>query len=260
MITIKSEKAIENMKLAGEVTYRALQAVKAAVRPGITTMDLDQIAEKTIRNAGAVPSFKGYGGFPGSICASIDGEVVHGIPSHKRVLHEGQIISIDCGAIVNGYQGDSALTVPVGQVSEDAMLLIQRTEQSFWEAMKVITDGARIGDIGHAIQTYCESFGYGVVRELCGHGIGQDMHEDPQICNFGRPHTGIRLREGMTIAVEPMITMHSPQVYQGDDGWVVATVDGSMAAHYEHTLLVTKKYPIILTIPEQMRKEFANEC
>ena len=140
------------------------------------------------------------------------------------------------------------------------MLLIQRTEQSFWEAMKVITDGARIGDIGHAVQSYCESFGYGVVRELCGHGIGQSMHEDPQICNFGRPHTGIRLREGMTIAVEPMITMRSPRVLQGDDGWVVYTADGSLASHYEHTLLVTKKNPIILTIPEKMRKEFENGC
>ncbi len=251
MVTIKSAESIIKMEAAGRVTYDALQAVKKAVRPGVSTYELDQIAEDTIRSAGGVPSFKGYNGFPGSICASVDGEVVHGIPNKSRILHEGQIISIDCGAIVNGYQGDSALTVGVGAIAEDAKLLIERTEQSFWEAMKVATHGARLGDIGAAVQRYAESFGYGIVRELCGHGIGREMHEDPQIPNYGIPGTGMRLREGMTLAIEPMITAGSPRVVFGKDGWVVYTQDGSLASHYEHTILITRGEPKILTLPQK---------
>jgi len=251
MVTIKSAESIIKMEAAGRVTYDALQAVKKAVRPGVSTYELDQIAEDAIRSAGGVPSFKGYNGFPGSICASVDGEVVHGIPKKSRILHEGQIISIDCGAIVNGYQGDSALTVGVGEIAEDAKLLIERTEQSFWEAMKVATHGARLGDIGAAVQKYAESFGYGIVRELCGHGIGREMHEDPQIPNYGIPGTGMRLREGMTLAIEPMITAGSPRVVFGKDGWVVYTQDGSLASHYEHTILITRGEPKILTLPQK---------
>jgi methionyl aminopeptidase len=256
MVSIKSAAAVANMKLAGKVVYDALCAVKAAVRPGISTLELDIIAEDVITKAGAKPSFKGYNGFPASICASIDGEVVHGIPSRKRVLREGQIISIDCGAIVNGYHGDSALTIPVGKISEDAELLIKRTEEAFWEAFKVIRHGARLHDIGHAVQSYVESFGYGVVRELCGHGIGRNMHEAPEVPNYGTKGTGIRLCEGMTIAVEPMITAGDPGVLLGEDEWVVFTKDGSMSAHYEHTLLVTKDRPVILTLPDELQEGF----
>ena len=254
MVSIKSAAAVANMKLAGGVVYDALCAVKEAVKPGVSTLELDEVAEKVIRAAGGIPSFKGYNGFPGSICTSVDGEVVHGIPSHRRVLREGQIISIDCGAIINGYHGDSALTVPVGKISEEAALLIKRTEASFWEAYKVIRHGARLNDIGHAVQSHVEAFGYGVVRELCGHGIGRSLHEDPEILNYGTAGTGLRLREGMTIAVEPMITAGSPAIVVGDDKWVVFTKDGSLASHYEHTMLVTKDKPIILTLPESMQE------
>lgn len=250
MVTIKNASAVANMKLAGEVTYNALVAVKEAVRPGVSTWELDEIAYETIIKAGAIPSFKGYGGFPGTICASIDGEVVHGIPKKKRILKEGQIISIDCGAIVNGYHGDSAFTVPVGQVDDEVYKLIKRTEESFWYAIKFAKDGARLHDVSAAVQRYVEQFGYGVVRELCGHGIGREMHEDPEVPNYGTPGTGMRLREGMTIAVEPMITLGDRAVYQHDDGWTVSTKDGKPASHYEHTILITKNDPIILTIPE----------
>ncbi|MBE5761186.1 MAG: type I methionyl aminopeptidase [Clostridiales bacterium] len=250
MVTIKNASAVANMKLAGEVTYNALAAVKEAVRPGVSTWELDEIAYETIIKAGAIPSFKGYGGFPGTICASIDGEVVHGIPKKKRILKEGQIISIDCGAIVNGYHGDSAFTVPVGQVDDEVYKLIKRTEESFWYAIKFAKDGARLHDVSAAVQRYVEQFGYGVVRELCGHGIGREMHEDPEVPNYGTPGTGMRLREGMTIAVEPMITLGDRAVYQHDDGWTVSTKDGKPASHYEHTILITKNDPIILTIPE----------
>lgn len=259
MITIKSEHAIKLMKEAGAIVYHALRETAKAVAPGVTTKDLDAIAYDCIKNAGSVPSFKGYDGFPGTLCISINDEVVHGIPSKKRVLREGDIVSLDCGAIVGGYHADSALTVPVGKVAPEVALLVERTEESFWLGIRQAKAGSHVHDIGHAIQTYVEGFGYGVVRELCGHGVGTHLHEDPQVPNYGTPGTGIRLRKGMTIAVEPMITLGSPRVYRGEDGWVVATGDGRPSSHYEHTILITEGAPIILTIPEEAEKEIPNE-
>ena len=254
MITIKSEHAIKDMKAAGAIVYYAMREAAKAIVPGVSTKDIDHIAYDYIIKAGALPSFKGYDGFPGTLCISLNDEVVHGIPSKKRFIREGDIVSLDCGAIVNGYHADSALTVPVGKVAPEVLQLIEKTEQSFWIGIEKAVAGNRLHDIGHAIQSYVESFGYGVVRELCGHGVGTHLHEDPQVPNYGVPGTGIRLRKGMTIAVEPMITLGSPRIYRGDDGWVIATTDGKPAAHYEHTILITDEKPIILTIPEEIKE------
>ena len=260
MISIKNPDQIAKMRTAGALLYEVLQKLREAVKPGMTTAALDVYAEQLIRKNHAIPSFLHYNGYPATLCTSIDDQIVHGIPSESQVLKEGSILSIDCGLVLDGWQADSAFTMGIGEISAEAEALIEVTEECFWKGVRQAVAGNRLGDLGHAVQSWAEGHGYGVIRDLTGHGIGREMHEDPAVYNFGEPGRGLKLRKGMTIAVEPMITMHSPQVYQGDDGWVVATVDGSMAAHYEHTLLVTKKYPIILTIPEQMRKDFANEC
>lgn len=249
MIVIKSKNEIDIMRKAGRIVAGALEAVRKAIAPGITTAELDKIADDYIRSKGAIPSFKGYQGFPASICTSINAQVVHGIPG-STVLEEGDIISIDIGAVYNGYHGDAARTYPVGAVSPNALRLIKVTEESFYRGLEFAREGNRLSDISHAIQTYVEKHGYSVVKALVGHGIGQQMHEDPQVPNFGRPGRGPRLRAGMTLAIEPMVNEGTDQVVTLDDHWTVLTKDGSLSAHYENTIAITSNEPIILTAEE----------
>ena len=247
MITLKTREQIERMRKAGRVTAGALDAVSRAVRVGVTTLELDAIAEDYIRSHGGIPSFKGYNGFPGSICASVNEEVVHGIPSDRK-LKEGDIIGVDTGVILDGWQGDSARTFAVGKISDEAQHLIDVTQQSFYQALEVCRQGYRIGDIGHAVQSYAEANGCSVVRDLCGHGIGREMHEDPEVPNFGRQGRGIRLQKGLAIAIEPMLNYGSWSVRTLADGWTIVTADGSLSAHYEHTVVITDGEPEILTL------------
>ena len=250
MITYKTPTEIEKMRRAGVVLFEALKAVKAAVRPGVTTLELDRVAESVIRSYGAIPSEKGYEGFPGSICASVDDVVVHGIPSDRIVLREGQIVSIDCTVLLDGYQVDAARTFPVGEITPAAQALIAAAKESFGKGLEFARAGNRIGDISHAIQACVEGHGFGVVRSLCGHGIGKEMHEDPEVPNFGMAGHGLRLREGLCIAVEPMITAGDYRVYIAEDDWAFLTRDHSLSAHYENTLAITAAgEPLILTMP-----------
>ena len=249
MITIKSEKEINMMRDAGKIVRDVLLLMGESVKEGITTFELDEIARKFILKQNAIPSFLNYSGYPASICASINEEVVHGIPSKKRIIKSGDIVSIDVGAIYKGWQGDAARTFTVGDVGEEKAKLVKVTEESFFKGLETVKDGARLGDLGSAIQTYAESFGYGVVRDLVGHGIGREMHESPDVPNYGIPGRGLRLKEGMTIAIEPMITMGTWHVVQDeDDGWTIRTRDGKPASHYENTIAVTKDGCEILTL------------
>jgi len=248
MITIKNESQIEKMRKAGELLHSVLEALRAEIQPGITTMHLDRMAEKLIRSAGAIPSFKGYQGFPYSICASVDDQVVHGFASNKK-LTKGQLLSVDCGVILDGWQSDSAFSVLVGGGSKEAQKLVDVTEECFWLGANMARSGNHLGDISHAIQEHAEKHGYGVIRDLCGHGIGQEMHEDPNVPNFGRAGRGVRLQPGMTLAIEPMISMGTWKVYCEDDGWTVVTQDGSLCSHYEHTVLITDGEPEVLSFP-----------
>ena len=250
MITIKSAPQIEKMRAAGALLHDVLQALKAAVQPGVTTLELDRMAETMIREAGAVPSFKGYEGFPFSICASVDEQVVHGFANDKP-LESGQLLSIDCGLVYDGWQADSAFSVGIGEVSSEVQKLMDVTEECFWKAVEVVKPGNRLGDIGNAVQTHAEAHGYGVIRDMCGHGIGREMHEDPNVPNYGRAGHGIRLREGMTIAIEPMIALGDYHIRILKDGWTCVTRDGSFCSHYEHTIAVTDKGARILTLPEE---------
>jgi methionyl aminopeptidase len=238
------------MREAGRLVGEVLTELSAHVAPGITTADLDALAERRIVAAGAVPAFKGYHGYPATICASINDEVIHGIPSGRRLLNEGDIISIDVGASIGGYFGDSAVTLPVGQVSESAATLLRVTEESLFKAIERARAGGRISDIGHAVQRHVESFGFSVVREFVGHGIGERMHEEPQIPNYGEPGRGPRLTEGMVLAIEPMVNAGGAAVKLLGDGWTAVTKDGSLAAHFEHTVAVTAGEPWILTARE----------
>jgi methionyl aminopeptidase len=247
MISIKSDKEIEYMREAGEIVANVHAALKEAIKPGITTLALDELAEKIIRAHGATPSFKGYHGFPGSICASINEEVIHGIPG-GRTLKEGDIISIDVGAFKNGYHGDAARTHPVGKVSDEALALIKVTEESFFEGLKFCRVGFRLSDVSHAIQKYAESRGYGVVRDFVGHGIGQKMHEDPPVPNYGPEGRGPRLTKGMVLAIEPMINQGTHRVEVLDDDWTVVTRDEKWSAHYENTVVITDDTPLLLTL------------
>ena len=245
MITLKNPVQIAKMREAGHLLEAIVEEVCAAVEPGVTTKHLSQLADRLIRKAGAVPSFLGYQGFPDSLCTSVDKAVVHGIPDNKP-LKESSIVGLDCGLVLDGWQSDMARTVGVGQISPEAQRLIDVTKQSFFEALKVCKPAFRIGDIGHAVQTYVESNGFSVVRALCGHGIGRAMHEDPEVNNFGAPGRGLRLRPGMTIAIEPMVNAGGWDVHIDD--WDVFTSDGSLSAHYENTVLITDGEPEVLTI------------
>ena len=246
MIILKSSKEIQYMREAGKIVAYVHEVLRGAIRPGITTGELDEIAEREIRKYGAEPAFKGYNGFPGSICASINEEVVHGIPGLK-VLKDGDIISVDIGTIYNGYYGDAAKTHPVGQVSEEAERLIEVTRQSFYEGLKFCRQGNRLSDVSHAIQSHVEEHGFSIVRDFVGHGIGKNMHEDPQIPNYGIPGKGPRLAEGMILAIEPMVNAGTYHVRTLTDNWTVVTADGKMSAHYEHSVAITKDEPILLT-------------
>ncbi|HEY3681447.1 MAG TPA: type I methionyl aminopeptidase [Streptosporangiaceae bacterium] len=248
MIHIRSDAEIAKMRAAGLVVESTLSALRAAVTPGISTAELDAIAEKSIRDAGAVPSFKGYQGFPASICASVNHQVVHGIPSDRQVLADGDVISIDCGAILDGWHGDSAVTVPIGAIPDDAAKLIADCEESMWRGLAAVRDGARLSDIGHAIESYVRGAGaYGLVEEYGGHGIGTEMHMEPFIPNYGRPGKGMQLRPGMCFAIEPMINLGTAQTDLLDDGWTVETKDGALSAHFEHTVALTEDGPWVLT-------------
>ncbi len=249
MVTLKSKSEIEKMKQAGVVTYGALCAVRDGIRPGVTTKELDKIAEDYIRSKGCIPSFKGYGGFPGSVCASVNDEIIHGIPSN-RVLEEGDIISIDVGACYQGYHSDACRTFPVGKISEEAQRLIDVTRQSFFEALAYAKDGYRISDISKAVQDYVEANGFSVLRNYCGHGVGASLHEDPEVPNYVGGGRGIRIRPGMTLAVEPMVCQGKKDYYVADNDWTVLTKDGKLSAHYENSILVTSGEPFLLTMPD----------
>ncbi|WP_377867192.1 type I methionyl aminopeptidase [Bacillus sp. R86525] len=248
MIICKTPREIEIMREAGRIVALTHQELKQHITPGITTKELDQIAEKTIQKYGATPSFKGYNGFPGSICASVNEELVHGIPG-KRKLQEGDIISIDIGAKYNGYHGDSAWTYPVGNISESVQKLLDVTEKSLYLGLEQVKPGERLSNISHAVQTHAEENGFSIVREYVGHGIGQDLHEDPQIPHYGPPNRGPRLKPGMVICVEPMVNQGRRYVKTLSDDWTVVTVDGKWCAHFEHTIALTEAgYEILTTL------------
>jgi len=251
MIIRKSRTEIEKMRAAGKIVAKVLERLAAMVEPGITTLDLDREAERMIRDAGGIPTFMGYNGFPASLCTSINDEVVHGIPSASRKLREGDIIGIDCGVTLHGYVGASAVTVPVGKVSDEVLKLIAATRQSLYEAIAQCQVGKRIGDVSHAVEAYVVPRGYSVVQNYCGHGIGRAMHEDPQVPNYGKPNSGTVLREGLVIAIEPMINLGKHHTKQLKDGWTVVTMDGMPSAHFEHTIAITPEGPQILTLPEE---------
>ncbi len=246
MVSIKGPREIELLRIAGKITGDTHNYLKPFIKPGITTKELDRLAEEYILSNDATPSFKGYDGFPGTVCASINEEVVHGIPSDRK-LKEGDIITLDIGACYKGYHGDSAWTYAVGEISPLKKKLMKVTEESLFKGLNQVKAGNRIGDIGHAVQSYAESFGFGVVRELVGHGVGTDVHEEPDVPNYGKAHTGLMLKEGMVIAVEPMITAGTRKIFILDDDWTIITQDNMPAAHFEHTVLVTKEGYEILT-------------
>ena len=249
MITIKTESQIACMRRANQIVKNTLELLREHTRPGVSTWELNRLAHEYILSQNATPSFLHYNGFPASICVSVDCEVVHGIPSKRKILREGQIVSYDCGAVYEGWHGDAARTVAVGLISEECQKLIDVTEQCFFKGVESIVPGeTRLGDLGHAIQSYAESFGYGVVRDLVGHGIGRQMHEDPEVPNFGKPGHGMRLSEGMTIAIEPMINMGTERVDWMEDGWTVKTKDRKPSAHYENTVAITSNGIEILSL------------
>ena len=250
MIQIKNSEQLAIMRKAGRITGEAILVARDHIKEGVSTKELDTVIRHYIEKCGATPSFLGYGGCPGSACISINNEVIHGIPSADRILREGDIVKIDVGACYHGFHGDSANTFGVGKISEDAEELIRTTRESFFRAAEKATAGARLGDIGFAVSEYAQSFGYGVVRKYVGHGVGQNLHEDPEVPNFGTAGRGMRLYTGMTIAIEPMINIGSPDVKVLSDGWTVVTADGGLSAHYEHTVAITEGKPVLLTLVE----------
>ena len=255
MVTIKSKKEIELMREACKVVALTHKAIEEAIKPGMTTAEIDQIAENTMKKYGAISAEKGYNPgikgvppYPAATCISVNDEVIHGIPSKKRIIKDGDIISVDLVALKNGFNGDAARTYMVGNVSKDAKRLVEVTKQAFFEGIKYAKKGNRIGDVSHAIGEYVKSQGYSVVREFEGHGIGRNMHEAPEIPNYGKAGRGIRLEPGMTLAIEPMVIQGKPNILELDDGWTIITEDGSLAAHYENTILITENEPEVLTI------------
>ena len=248
MIIIKSQQEIEIMREPGKVTGKILRELEDFIKPGISTMDIDKFVEDTIRAHGMIPAFKGYGGFPGSACVSVNEEVVHGIPSKKRILREGDIVSVDIGCIYKGYNSDAARTYGVGKISEEAQRLIDAARESFFEGLKFCKVGYRLSDVSHAIQKRVEEDGFGVIRDFVGHGIGRELHEDPQIPNYGKPGRGPRLAKGMVLAIEPMISEGTYEVEVLLDNWTAVTADGKLAAHYENTVVITDGEPELLTL------------
>ncbi|WP_432630962.1 type I methionyl aminopeptidase [Brotaphodocola sp.] len=247
-VTIKSAREIERMRVAGKILASVHEELGKALKPGMSTLDIDRLGEELIRSHGCVPSFKNYNGYPASICVSVNDEIVHGIPNSHRIIHEGDIVSLDAGVIYEGYHSDAARTHAVGVVDPKAQKLIDVTRESFFEGIRQAKAGNYLNDISSAIQAYAESFGYGVVRDLVGHGIGSHLHEDPEVPNFARKKKGIRLQAGMTLAVEPMINAGTWQVSWMSDGWTVVTKDHSLSAHYENTILITDGEPEILSL------------
>ena len=247
MIVLKTNHELALMREACVISAGALKLAGEAVEPGVTTAEIDKIAFDYITKCGAEPNFLGYGGFPATACISINDEVIHGIPSKSRIIKAGDIVSIDVGATLNGYVGDNAATFAAGDISPEAQRLCDTTRESLYEGIKAAVAGGRIGDIGSTIQRYCEERGFSVVREFTGHGVGKQMHEDPSVPNFGTPGRGVRLLPGMTIAIEPMINMGGAGIRQLPDGWTIKTKDGSLSAHFEHTVAITSDGPVILT-------------
>jgi len=253
MIIIKSPREIELMKKAGEVVAKVFKALEGNIRPGMSTQDVADIAEKVIRSNGAYPTFLNYSGYPGAVCVSVNDEIVHGIPSKKRILRDGDIVSVDVGATLDGYIGDACRTYPVGIVKESTLRLIEVTKQSFFEGCKFAKPGNRLGDISHAIQVYCEKNGYSLIREYTGHGVGSHLHEDPYVPNYGPAGSGPLLKEGMTLAIEPMVAEGHFAIRLMKDGWTAKTRDGKLSCHYENSIVITKDgYEILTKLKEEI--------
>lgn len=248
MIAVKSASELKKLQRAGQISARALRLAGESIRPGMTTKELDDILYRYITSEGAKPSFLGYGGFPGTACLSVNDEVIHGIPGPRKLV-EGDVVSVDVGAYIDGYHGDNAATFPVGEISDEAKGLLDATRESLYAAIAVAKPGARIGDIGHAVEEYCRSRGYGIVKEYVGHGVGRELHESPDVPNYGRPGHGVRLVAGMVIAIEPMINLRGDGVRVMEDGWTVKTASGSISAHFENTIAITPDGAMILTTP-----------
>ena len=254
MISYKTEEEIELVRKSSLLVAKTHAEIAGLIKPGITTLALDKIAEEFIRDNGGVPAFKGYGGFPNTLCMSPNDQVVHGIPN-DRALENGEILSVDCGVVMNGYYGDSAFTYEVGEVDAETKQLLKVTKESLYKGIEQAVAGNRIGDIGYAVQQHAESFGYGVVRELVGHGVGQNLHESPEVPNYGRRGRGVMLKEGLVIAIEPMINMGTRRILQNNDGWTITTVDNKPSAHFEHTIVVRKGKAEILSSFEEIEKK-----
>ena len=250
MIVLKTSRELAIMREAGRISAMALKVAGEAIEPGVSTWEIDRIARKYIESQGAVPSFLGYGGFPASACISVNNVVIHGIPSKRQIIKAGDIVSIDIGAIYEGFNGDNAYTFPCGDISPEAQRLLDATRESLYEGIKQAKAGNRLGDIGSAVQRYVEARGYSVVRDFVGHGVGAKLHEDPSVPNYGTPGRGVRLLPGMTIAIEPMVNQGGHEVQVQKDGWTTVTRDGKLSAHFEHTVAVTPDGPVILTRPE----------
>lgn len=258
MIFVKTAEEIELLRESNQLVGKTLGELAKHIRPGISTLELDRIAEEFICSHGALPGFKGYGGFPNTLCISVNDVVVHGIPSAKCILKEGDIVSVDCGTLKNGFYGDSAYTFEVGEVSEEVRKLLRVTKESLYKGIEKVMAGMRIGDIGHAVQSWCEASGFSVVRKMVGHGVGRDLHEEPQVPNYGRQGQGVKLQEGMVIAIEPMINLGKRYVFQDNDGWTIRTRDKKPAAHFEHTVAVGKKGADILSTFEFIEQASGN--
>jgi methionyl aminopeptidase len=254
MIYYKTEEEIDLIRNSSLLVAKTHAEIAGLIKPGITTLALDKIAEEFIRDNGGVPAFKGYGGFPNTLCMSPNDQVVHGIPN-DRVLEDGEILSVDCGVVMNGYFGDSAFTYEVGEVDAETKQLLKVTKESLYKGIEMAVSGNRIGDIGYAVQKHAESFGYGVVRELVGHGVGKNLHESPEVPNYGRRGRGVKLQEGLVIAIEPMINMGTRKILQHNDGWTITTIDNKPSAHFEHTIVVRKGKAEILSSFEEIEKK-----
>ncbi len=250
MVVLKTAREITAMRNAGRISSRALREAGKAVEPGVSTAEIDRIVRRYIEKQGATPSFLGYGGFPASACISVNNVVIHGIPSEKQILRQGDIVSIDVGAYFEGYHGDNAYTFPCGDVSKEAQALMDTTRESLFEGIRAAKAGNRIGDIGNAVQRYVEARSYSVVRDFVGHGVGAKLHEDPSVPNYGAPGHGVRLLPGMAIAIEPMINQGTHKVRVLDDKWTTVTCDGGLSAHFEHTIAITSNGPVIMTLPD----------